>query len=300
MVSQAESSAFQEGDLQGYKTQEGNLRGCEQQLYERQLSERQPSDDQASDTQVNNRTNPSHHRSPLHPGIYLVTDPDLSMKRAGLNPADFQSEKAWHIQAMSETVHSIREANKAGVKVIQLRWKNVDAGYLLHLTQLAADALSPDAQLFINDRVDVFLAAKANGIRVDGVHVGQTDIPATLVRDMIGPDALLGLSAASPEELVQAEEIADQLDYLGVGTLRDTATKTDAPQALGLEGISRIADTCSLPIVAIGGIKYPDIAGIASTNIYSAAVVSALVCASDIYQTSRDFVQTFDDARCNR
>ena len=101
--------------------------------------------------------------------------------------------------------------------------------------------------LVINDRVDVCLAVGA-----DGVHVGQDDIPAAMVRAMIGPDRILGVSAQDAAEVARAAEAG--ADYVGCGAVYPTATKGDA-HSMGLGGLAEICAGTDLPVVAIGGIK---------------------------------------------
>lgn len=208
----------------------------------------------------------TNERAQLAEGIYFVTDPDYAC------PGSTDADK------IATTAHQVRAAIAGGVRTIQLRWKPCDAGPLL---ELAKACVSEAAAFIINDRVDVFLAARAAGLPVAGVHIGQSDLPAGLVRQIVGPQAHIGWSAASANELQQARKLVGVIDSIGVGVVRDTATKTDAPPPLGVEGIAAIARDFPLPVVAIGGIKHADIAAIAAAGIHSAAVVSAIACAPD-------------------
>ena len=228
-------------------------------------------EDAATETQPADTGSPgtpggNAERAQLAEGIYFVTDPDLAC------PDGSEAQK------IDTTAHQVEAAIAAGVPTIQLRWKPCDAGPLL---ALAKACVSERATFLINDRVDVFLAARAAGLPVAGVHIGQSDLPARLVREIVGPHAHIGWSAASAQELQEARELVGVIDSIGVGVVRDTATKTDAPPPLGVEGIAAIARDFPLPVVAIGGIKYPDIAPIAAAGIHSAAVVSAIACAAD-------------------
>lgn len=241
-------------------------------------------------------------------GIYLVTDPPMSMACIGQPISAESTDRAWHHRAIDETVTLINAAAEAGVTTVQLRWKNVDAGYLFDLVREAAHTLSArenrtakDAgflpQLIINDRVDVFLAAREAGIHVDGVHVGQTDLPARSTRALVGESAQIGWSASTPSELDEARALGNAIDCIGVAVVRHTATKTDAPDALGVSGIDEIARNISLPVIAIGGIIRDDIPAIAASHIHSAAVVSAIVAAEDPGEAAADLVDLWNSAK---
>lgn len=238
----------------------------------------------------------------LNEGIYFVTDPAMTMRRHGLasSPAESADSEYWHRQAIEHTVNHIDHICAGGVRVIQLRWKNVDAGYFLQLCTETKDIVGTRAQILVNDRVDVFLAARCAGIDLDGVHIGQSDLPVRLTRELIASDALLGWSAESPSQLQKAAEFGSVVDYVGVGTVRHTATKTDAPDAKGIDGIARIARDFPVPVVAIGGICYDDLAPLGASPVRCAAIVSALVMADDPYQSARDFQTAFFSQRTDK
>ena len=133
--------------------------------------------------------------------------------------------------------------------------------------------------LIINDRVDVALAVDA-----DGVHVGQSDLPAARVREILGPDKILGVSASSLKEALKAVE--DGADYLGVGAMFATGTKTDA-DITTIEELKRIRQAVSVPIVVIGGINKQTLPLFAGTGIDGIAVVSAII-AADVEKAARE------------
>lgn len=242
-------------------------------------------------------------------GIYLVTDPSMSMARVGQPSRAESTDRRWHYRAIDETLALIHAACQAGVTTVQLRWKNVDAHYLFELVREAAptiraarhtpvtDTARPLPQLIINDRIDVYLAAREKGWDVDGVHIGQTDLPPELTRELVGDDAQIGWSAATPSELDVARALGATIDCIGTAVVRHTATKTDAPGALGVTGIDEIARTISLPVIAIGGITRADIPAIAASRIHSAAVVSAIVAAEDPGEAAADLVNLWNSAK---
>lgn len=233
----------------------------------------------------------------LAEGIYLVTDPAMSMARIGQSPEPTSDSKSWHQLAIAETLSTCLAAVDAGVQVLQLRWKNVDAKYLFDLALAVSKMVADRAQIFINDRVDVYLAAKAAGAKITGVHIGQTDLSPKLVRQLITADGLLGLSAASKTELEQSALLGEIIDCLGVGVVRSTDTKPDSPPPLGIAGIARIAEQSAYPVVAIGGIKAGDIAQLAKSKVHSAAVVSAIVAANDPGAAAGELVNIWRENR---
>lgn len=193
--------------------------------------------------------------------VYLVTDA-VSCARAG-----------------RDVVATVREAVAGGVTAVQVREKHITARDFLDLVTAVAATLPRHVALLVNDRVDVFLAAGAAGARVTGVHVGQHDLPTTAVRALVGPRAVVGLSASTPEQLAAAER--DGADYVGIGALRDTPTKPDAPAGLGHERWAALAAATRLPAVAIGGVTVADVPRVRSAGGAGVAVVSAVCAAAD-------------------
>ena len=125
----------------------------------------------------------------------------------------------------------------------------------------------------------------AIAVNADGVHIGQSDIPAAIARDLIGTDMLLGVSAASVKEAVQAAN--DGADYLGVGAMFPTGTKTDA-NYVSIEELKKIRHAVNLPIIAIGGINKSNIKLFYNTGINGLAVVSAIIAQPDIQKAAAE------------
>ncbi len=175
---------------------------------------------------------------------------------------------------------AVEQAVEGGVTLVQLREK--DASSLdFYRTALGVKRMT-DAKgisLIINDRVDIALAVDAAG-----VHVGQEDLPAKTVRAILGEDKLLGVSVSTVEEALQAER--DGADYLGVGAMFATGTKTDA-QLVSMEELRKIRSAVSLPIVVIGGINAETIPLFRGSDIDGVAVVSAIIAAQDIAAAAR-------------
>ncbi len=133
--------------------------------------------------------------------------------------------------------------------------------------------------LLIDDHVDITLIAKA-----DGVHVGQEDLPPNEARDILGPDAIIGLSVGS---LLELNSVTDAVDYLGVGPVFSTKTKKDAGLAIGTDGLGSIVRKATLPVVAIGGINATNASSCISAGANGVAVVSAICGSDDPQKASR-------------
>ena len=201
--------------------------------------------------------------------IYLVTDSDM-MRTAGHHAVD-----------------AVRRAVDGGVTTVQVRDKHADAGATLAYLEALGQALPPSIPVLVNDRIDVYLAARNRGIPVAGVHIGQCDLPARETRAMIGPDAVLGLSAATREELEAAHRSPAAVDYVGIAAVRSTDSKPDHPDALGVEGVIERAGTCPLPAVAIGGVLPDDLPALRTGGLAGAAVVSWICAADDPHTSAR-------------
>jgi thiamine-phosphate diphosphorylase len=142
----------------------------------------------------------------------------------------------------------------------------------------------------VNDRVDI-----ARAVGADGVNIGQTDIPVAAAREVMGPDVLIGVSADTIDQAVQAER--DGADYVGFGPVFPTTTKLDAGPVSGLDMLRDVVARVSVPVVAIGGICLGNIRSVAEAGAASAAVVSAVVCADDITSSTRALILEFSAGR---
>jgi len=187
--------------------------------------------------------------------IYLVTDRDLM--------------SAPTIEA------AVESALRGGCTVVQLREKSASSREFFETARrVKAVTDSFDVPLIINDRLDIALAIEA-----DGLHVGQSDIPADVAKRLIPPDMILGVSASNLEEAAAAA--AAGADYLGVGAMFPTGTKTDA-DLTSMDELRRIRDEVSIPIVVIGGINAQNAPLFREARVDGLAVVSAVIGAPDI------------------
>lgn len=178
----------------------------------------------------------------------------------------------------------VEQALRAGVTLLQYRSKYKDGG-AMYQEALALKELCDryDVPLIINDRVDVALAVGAAG-----VHVGQDDLPCSVVRQLVGSDFVIGVSAHNPEEARKAA--ADGADYLGCGAVFGTGTKAGVAK-LGLERLQNIRQAVTLPMVGIGGVKADNYAEVLATGADGAAIISGILAADDISAEVAKFVQ---------
>ncbi|CAH1538891.1 Thiamine-phosphate synthase [Vibrio owensii] len=174
----------------------------------------------------------------------------------------------------------VRKAVEGGVTMVQVREKHGDVRAFIERAQAVKDILKDtDVPLIINDRVDVALAVDA-----DGVHLGQSDMPAIIARELIGPNKILGLSIENEEQLAEADSLP--IDYIGLSAIFSTPTKTNTKKHWGIDGLKMALETTSLPIVAIGGINESNIPQLSATGVHGLALVSAICHAEDPKEAS--------------
>ena len=194
------------------------------------------------------------------------------------------------------TVEVIQAAVLAGVQWIQLRAKEESAREFYELALAAGQLTAGRAELLVNDRVDVYLAARAAGAAVTGVHIGQQDLPVQRVRELIG-DATLGLSASTDEQLAAANANASMIDYLGVGAIRATPTKKDHPTPIGIEGFARARKISQLPCVAIGALQAEDAPALRAAGAEGMAVVRAICSSTDPGAAAGGLLRAWQEAK---
>lgn len=178
----------------------------------------------------------------------------------------------------------LEKAILGGVTTIQLREKNLSNEEFISIAkEVKKVCQNYHIPFIINDNLEVALA-----INSDGIHIGQNDIPASIVRKQIGPNKILGVSVHNLKEAFQAK--IDGADYVGVGAIFSTETKNDATNVT-LDSLKRICDNIDLPVVAIGGINLDNISKLKDINIAGIAVVSAIMKANDITAASGQLVR---------
>lgn len=205
---------------------------------------------------------------------YLVTQGDLSAGRS--------------------TEAIVTDALAGGVDAVQVREKHRSAADQFQIARaLREPTADAGVSLIVNDRVDVAVAADA-----DGVHLGQDDLPVETARQQLGEDAIVGQSVSTVEEATAAE--AAGADYLGVGAIYETSSKDDAGAAIGLDTVEAIADAVEIPFVGIGGVtpeRAPDVAAAGADGV---AVITAITRADDPAAATRDLASAVTDGKHRR
>ena len=204
-------------------------------------------------------------------GLYVITD-------EGLCPGRTHAEIA-------------AAAIAGGARIVQIRDKDAcDRKFYEDALDLRRITREAGALFIVNDRVDIAAAVEA-----DGINIGQTDMPLAAARKVVGKNMLIGISADTPEEARQVER--DGADYIGYGPVFPTTTKLDAGPVSGLSMLREVCAASRLPVVAIGGISLENIASIAEAGAACAAVISAIVCAEDMAQATRELINEFESLR---
>lgn len=198
--------------------------------------------------------------------IYLVTDRDLMS---------------------TETLEeAVEKAIIGGCTLIQLREKDCSSLDFYNTAVRVKEITDKhNIPLIINDRVDIALAVDAAG-----VHVGQSDIPAAIVRKVIGNNKILGVSTGSVNEALEAEK--NGADYLGVGAMYSTGTKKDA-DSTSMNELRKIRENVSIPIVVIGGINKDRVKDFKGIGIDGLAIVSAIIAKEDITTAAKELKNEF-------
>ncbi|MCM2342335.1 thiamine phosphate synthase [Rhodoferax sp.] len=178
-------------------------------------------------------------------------------------------------------------ALQGGVSCVQLREKALCTRDFVALALTVKDLLAPfDVPLVINDRMDVALACGAQG-----VHLGQSDMPVALARQLLPPEVFIGLSVENLGDVARAAGQA--VDYLGISPVFATPTKTDTAAPWGLAGVSQVRALTGLPLVAIGGIHQGNAAQVLQAGADGLAVVSAICSAPDPGLAAQSFTEIF-------
>ena len=201
------------------------------------------------------------------PKVYALTDVELS----GRSHAE-----------------QVKLLTQGGATLIQLREKKMPA---LEFYEHAKAAGAVGVPLIINDRVDVAIAVGARG-----VHLGQDDLPPEAARRLLGPDAIVGYSTHNIDQALAAVKLP--IDYLAVGPIFQTTTKTDTFAVLGLEGLRAVrAAIGEFPLVAIGGITHANAPEAIAAGADSVAVISALLSDPNrIAEMTRSLIQTLSNS----
>lgn len=206
-----------------------------------------------------------------------------------------------------DVAEMIGEVVDVGYTCIQIRSKTASAKELIELTAAAAKEIerlgkSDKVTLLVNDRLDVILAAREIGVKVDGIHIGQTDIPVEVCRRYLGEDSVVGLSASKKDifEYIKTTDVKD-IDYFGAGPLHETSTKPDCGLdddgkiiTRSYEEIKKLGEISPIPVVIGGGVKLEHIPDLAKTGIDGFFVVSAISEADNPKEAARELIEEWN------
>lgn len=208
--------------------------------------------------------------------LYPILDAGLAL--SGCDPG---CEARWtRLRAL------VRELAHAGVEILQYRNK-VDDDVLVAQDALAMREAAPGMRLILNDRPG--LVAPAGW---DGVHVGQTDLSPSYVRSLLGRRAVVGLSTHTDEQVLAADR--EPVDYIAIGPVYSTLTKSDTSPVIGIEGVMRARALTQKPLVAIGGITAANAPAVYDAGADSVAVISAIFApGASPAKSVRDFLAIF-------
>lgn len=192
------------------------------------------------------------------------------------------TDRAWTEKKSLYT--QVEEALKGGATCIQLREKDLDFdSFLREAIEIRDLCKKYKVPFIVNDNVEIAIKSKA-----DGIHVGQEDMTLTQVRSLVGNDMIIGVSAHTIEEAVEAEK--NGADYLGLGAVFSTTTKTDVDN-MPASTLKAICKAVNIPTVAIGGIKKNNIMKLSGSGVDGIAVVSAIFAAPDITKATSELLQ---------
>ena len=180
-----------------------------------------------------------------------------------------------HIELTEQTI-------SGGADTIQFRQKSGSTKELIEIAMGMRQVCREKGAVFIvNDRIDVAMAADA-----DGVHLGQDDFPIPLARELLGKDRIIGGSAATPEEMENC--IREGADYVGFGPVYPTGSKDDAGPVSGIDLLKGIVASTTIPIIAIGGIDRNNASQVMGTGAHGIAVISSVCCRDDPQKATRE------------
>ena len=187
---------------------------------------------------------------------------------------------------VDEREHATTEALlRAGAPLVQVRTKAIDDRARLGAASVVLSAArAVGATCLVNDRVDIALAAGA-----DGVHVGADDLPAVVARRLLGRDAIVGATCRDAEDARRAQ--AEGASYLGVGPVFATSTKTGLPDPMGPRGVEAVAAAVDVPVIAISGITVDNAAAVLEAGAWGVAVVGAVYGAVDPVASLRQLME---------
>jgi thiamine-phosphate pyrophosphorylase len=199
-------------------------------------------------------------------GYYFITDSGLS--RAG-------------------NLSDVAQAEACGIRIVQYRNKTADT-LAMYQEAVRLRQICQKALFLVNDRIDIALAAGANG-----VHLGQSDMPYQAARRLLGPEKVIGITVHNLAEALRAEKAG--ADYLGVSPIFATSTKSDAGKPAGIALIEEIRGRIDIPLIAIGGINLANAPQVIEAGADGLCAISAVVTREDVSAEIRKFQELFRD-----
>ncbi len=184
----------------------------------------------------------------------------------------------------------VEQILSAGQPLVQLRAKSLTDRELLNIASAVVDAChAAGVRCIIDDRIDVALATKA-----DGVHVGEHDFPVAVARELMGPDAIIGGTARSAQAAL--EHARSGAAYVGFGPVFATSTKVELPEPLGVDALALTADASPIPVIAIAGVTTRSVPHLLAAGCHGVAVVGAVANAPDPALATQELHQAIDSA----
>lgn len=178
-----------------------------------------------------------------------------------------------------------------GADTIQFRQKSGPVREMVAIVQnMKSLCAQRGVACIVNDRIDIAMAAGA-----DGVHLGQHDFPIPAARALLGEDRVIGGSASTVEEAQRC--LSDGADYIGFGPVFATTSKDDAGPVSGIETLKEVVQSIPLPIIAIGGIHFDNVDEVMGAGVHGIAVLSAVCCQNDPMKASRRLWKAIDAGR---
>ncbi|WP_031368348.1 thiamine phosphate synthase [Clostridium botulinum] len=170
----------------------------------------------------------------------------------------------------------VEDAILGGVTIVQVREKDVSTREFYNVAKEVKEVTDYyKVPIIINDRLDI-----AQAIDASGVHLGQKDMHLNIAREILGKDKIIGISVGNVKEALEAQN--NGADYLGIGTIFPTGSKKDVDAIIGIDGLSKIKDSISIPSVAIGGINKTNFKDVLKTGIEGISIISAILDEDDI------------------
>jgi thiamine-phosphate pyrophosphorylase len=199
-------------------------------------------------------------------GYYFITDRELSIHG---------------------DLYDVKAACEAGAEIIQYRQKHESAGeFFNHALELKK--VCKNSIFIVNDRLDIALAVEA-----DGIHIGQDDLPLAVVRKLMGPEKIVGVTVHTVEQALRAQK--DGASYLAVSPVFVTGTKSDAGKPCGPGRIRKIRAACTLPIAAIGGLTMENAVQVIRAGADMICAISAVVTSTDVKRQIQRFQELYYD-----